>query len=420
MDLIRTPRRLLPLLLVVAGGLAACDTKDDGRGDTDAPVDTDAGGDTDDTDEGETDAPTPITTDFELRTALRELWTAHATWTRVFLTSAIADLPDLDAATTRLLRNQDDLGDAIRPFYGDAAGDQLTSLLHDHITIAADLVAAAKAGDEEAVDDANGRWSDNAADIAAFLAGANPAWDEAALRSMMLAHLGQTVAEATARLTGDWEADVDAHDAVVHHLLMMSDTLADGIAQQFPGLVATSERSEADRALHVELRELWEDHVTWTRAYVTADIAELPDASAAAGRLLENQDAIGAAVVPFYGEEGGDQLATLLREHITDAVTLLDAVEAGDDAATTAASDAWYANADAIAAFLADANPAWDEATLQTAMHGHLDQTLAEASARLEGRWDDDVEAYDMVVMHILSMADVLADGVVEQFPAQF
>src|ERR1041385_7372930 len=77
--------------------------------------------------------------------AMRKLWEDHITWTRVFIISAAADLPDKAAATERLLQNQVDIGNAIKPYYGEAAGNQLTTLLKEHITTAAEIVAAAKA-----------------------------------------------------------------------------------------------------------------------------------------------------------------------------------------------------------------------------------------------------------------------------------
>src|SRR5688572_17019614 len=73
--------------------------------------------------------------------AVRKLWEDHVTWTRVYIIAALAGLPEADAAAQRLLQNQTDIGNAVKPFYGDAAGDQLTALLKDHILIAADLLA---------------------------------------------------------------------------------------------------------------------------------------------------------------------------------------------------------------------------------------------------------------------------------------
>jgi hypothetical protein len=166
---------------------------------------------------------------------MRRLWEDHIVWTRLFLVSAVAGLPDTEATTARLLRNQADIGNAIRPFYGDAAGDQLTALLRDHILIAADLVSAAGAGDTARLDAEQARWDANAAAIAAFLSDANPdAWPREEMAEMMRLHLETTAVEALARLRGDWAADIAAYDAVHAHILRMADMLSAGIIRQFP------------------------------------------------------------------------------------------------------------------------------------------------------------------------------------------
>jgi hypothetical protein len=172
-------------------------------------------------------------TDF--RNAMRKLWEDHITWTRLYIVSAVADLPDKDATTKRLLQNQTDIGNAIKPFYGDAAGDKLTALLKDHILIAAELIDAAKAGDTAKKEDATKRWSANADDIASFLSGANPKnWPLAEMKSMMHEHLEVTTAEVVARLKKDWTADVSAYEKVHEQILKMADMLSSGIIEQFP------------------------------------------------------------------------------------------------------------------------------------------------------------------------------------------
>ena len=170
-----------------------------------------------------------------LHDAMRKLWEDHITWTRVFIISAAADLPDKATATERLLQNQVDIGNAIKPFYGEPAGDKLTALLKEHITTAAEVVAAAKANDQAKLADANKRWFANAAQIADFLSGANPKnWPQAEMRAMMHEHLDLTTQEAVARLHGDWAADVKAYDSVHQQILKMADGLTMGIVKQFP------------------------------------------------------------------------------------------------------------------------------------------------------------------------------------------
>ena len=53
-------------------------------------------------------------------------------------------------------------------------------------------------------------------------------------------------------------------------------------------------------------------------------------------------------------------------------------------------------------------------------MKMHLDQTLDEATHRLQGKTDQDIKDYDAIVEHILKMADTLSDGIIAQFPAKF
>jgi hypothetical protein len=171
----------------------------------------------------------------DLRAGMRKLWEDHITWTRLFIVSALADLPDKAATTDRLLQNQTDIGNAIKPFYGDAAGNKLAALLKDHILIAADIVTAAKAGDTAKLESAKARWTTNADDIAAFLSGANPKnWPAAEMKSMMRAHLKLTTSELEAHLKGNWKADVAAYDEIHGQILKMADMLSDGIAKQVP------------------------------------------------------------------------------------------------------------------------------------------------------------------------------------------
>jgi hypothetical protein len=173
-------------------------------------------------------------------------------------------------------------------------------------------------------------------------------------------------------------------------------------------------------ALKQDMRRLWTDHVVWTRDYIIAAVGDQPDAPAAANRLMKNQEDIGGAVAKFYGAAAGQQLTTLLKEHISIAVDLIKAAKAGDKAGQQAADANWQQNGVAIAEFLSKANPNWPRATLVDMMQGHLSTTTTEVVARLNKNWDADVRAYDEVYRHILMMSDALADGIIKQFPDKF
>jgi hypothetical protein len=166
---------------------------------------------------------------------MRRLWEDHITWTRLFIVSASDDLPDTPATTQRLLRNQEDIGDAIKPFYGRAAGERLTALLQEHITVAAELLGAAKVGDQAAVERHRAAWYRNANQIADLLNEANPRhWPRREMRSMMREHLDLTLTEAVAHLERDHRTDIRTYDRIHRQILAMADMLSDGIAVQFP------------------------------------------------------------------------------------------------------------------------------------------------------------------------------------------
>jgi hypothetical protein len=170
-----------------------------------------------------------------LRFSMRDLWNDHALWTRNVIICIVDEAPGQTDAVNRLLKNQEDIGNAIKPYYGDAAGNDLTDLLKIHITTAATLVNAADDGDTPTYNSAATAWYANGDDIAVFLNNANPDhWGLDEWKSMMKSHLDHTVAEVTARLNMDYAADVAAYDIIVDEVQMMADELTEGIANQFP------------------------------------------------------------------------------------------------------------------------------------------------------------------------------------------
>jgi len=182
--------------------------------------------------------PTPVcdnsSSGVELKTGMNKLWEDHITWTRNVICCLVDNLPGSDQAVNRLLKNQEDIGNAIKPYYGEEAGNKLTALLKPHITISAEVVKAAKADNKTMLEDANKRWMANADEIATFLSKANPAWKLEEMKKMMHDHLKLTTDEAVARIKKDYDADVKAYDKVHVEILEMSDMLSMGIVKQFP------------------------------------------------------------------------------------------------------------------------------------------------------------------------------------------
>jgi hypothetical protein len=181
----------------------------------------------------------------DLKSDMRKLWEDHIIWTRNVILNIIDELPGTTEAVNRLLQNQVDIGNAIKPYYGTAAGNQLTALLHDHITIAADLLTALDDGNTAAFNTAWTLWLANGDAIAAFLSAANPNWPLAEMQAMMLEHLNATAAEALARKNGNYAGDVTAFENVHLQVLEMADMLTEGIVKQFPNMFSGCSSKDA-------------------------------------------------------------------------------------------------------------------------------------------------------------------------------
>jgi hypothetical protein len=178
--------------------------------------------------------------------------------------------------------------------------------------------------------------------------------------------------------------------------------------------------SKSSVNLTLTMRKLWEEHITYTRNYIISALAELEDTDKVAERVLRNQDDIGAAIKPIYGDEAGEKLSALLREHIIIATEVVKAAKMEDEEELAIPYQKWFTNADDIIAFLSEVNPNWDKKDLEDILHRHLEYTTQEVVSRIKKDWASDIEAYDMGHEHILMLADTLTEGIVIQFPEKF
>jgi hypothetical protein len=174
--------------------------------------------------------------------------------------------------------------------------------------------------------------------------------------------------------------------------------------------------------LHDAMRALWEIHGTYTERAIVDAVSGNPDTNAVVARLLKNQVDIGNAVKPYYGNSGGKALTELLKAHINAAVATVLAAKSGDSAATKKAEAAFYANGKQVASFLHKANPKfWPLDAMQTMMRVHLNQVVALAVDQIKGRYGAGIKLYDTYIHHILvGMADMLSNGIIQQFPRRF
>lgn len=171
----------------------------------------------------------------ELNEGMRKLWSDHMHWTLTVVDDFFHHPDALDASLTRPLQNQQDIGAAIVPYYGQAAGDQLAALLTEHIELAVPVLTAAQNNDQAALETAVANWNQNATDIANFLTAANPDnWPQSATEPALLHHIEHTIDYSVKILQNDHTGALSTFEHALEHMLQLADTLSEGIAKQFP------------------------------------------------------------------------------------------------------------------------------------------------------------------------------------------
>ncbi|SFE93188.1 hypothetical protein SAMN04487969_109176 [Paenibacillus algorifonticola] len=178
--------------------------------------------------------------------------------------------------------------------------------------------------------------------------------------------------------------------------------------------------SSSSMELNRKLRALWVQHVYWTRLTVNSIVDRLADEQATTARLLRNSTDFAAALEPFYGRAIAARFAELLREHLVIAAELVKALQAGNSSAAADAQRRWYMNAEAIADFLSRINPYWSKEEWKRMLDEHLRLLTDEVAARLAKNYEQNVALNDQIEPQAMGMADVMTNGIIQQFPSLF
>lgn len=146
--------------------------------------------------------------------AFTELWTDHVVWTRSFIVATLRREPDeASVASDRLMTNQDELGTV---FFDQYSVPGVGELLREHITQAAQLVAAVRDGAPgEQIAALNATWYANGDALATSFAKGLGTFEE--WRDTLTAHLQLTTRQVVLRARAQWLDDQRNFDAIMDH-----------------------------------------------------------------------------------------------------------------------------------------------------------------------------------------------------------
>lgn len=169
------------------------------------------------------------------------------------------------------------------------------------------------------------------------------------------------------------------------------------------------------RDLTLAFRDLWMQHVVWTRLFIISTVSGLNDLKYVTNRLLRNPKDFEKILVQYYGQQKAGKFQNLLTEHLLIAANLVNAAKDGKTDLVESERKKWYANADEISDFLASINCFWSVKSWKAMLYDHLEMTEAEAVQRIEGHYENDISEFDKISTQALKMADYMAVGIRKQ-----
>lgn len=164
---------------------------------------------------------------------VEHLWCKTVDYTRNAIISILSGLEDIDAVTARLMKLQEDIGNAVSPYYGDEAAMAVTTLLKQHATIVVDIVKNIK--DAKSIEELEKSLQTNVDAIATFLDSADPDnWPKDVVLGLLKKHIACTIKLAQSRFAKDWPADFAAYEECKANIEKIAYAMSGGILNKFP------------------------------------------------------------------------------------------------------------------------------------------------------------------------------------------
>ena len=205
--------------------------------------------------------------------------------------------------------------------------------------------------------------------------------------------------------------------AVFSLIVIINFIFIESVRAQAEKATKTKEEIKISKAVFKNaMRKPWENYISNLRSY----IKNVLKGNENTDMLYKDTEDIGDTIKPYFGDEAGKQLTSLLMDQIVKATEVMQAAKDNNYQALTKAQDAWNASADNIATFLSGATSHWSKQNLYEIFYKHLDLTSDEIMSRNANNADDEKEVYEKNQKQVILFADTIADGIIKQFPEKF
>jgi hypothetical protein len=367
--------------------------------------------------EVDTSGPLP-----DLRAALGQLLGEHALLAVIAMQKGYDAAPDFNDAAAALSQNTDDLTAAIASIYGQSAGDAFKPIWASHIGYFVDYVKATGAKDEAGRQKAVAELEDYRLKQAEFFNMANPKYfDKNAIADGLKMHINHLLDAFNSYVNKDYDKSYTEIRTAYAHMFMTADSLAGGIAAQFPNKFPAGTVTSPGIDLRAGLGQLLGEHASLAVLAMQKGIDGAPDFAAAAGALNGNTEDLSAAIASVYGPAAGEAFTAIWSSHIGYFVDYVQATGAKNEAGRAQAIAELEDYRMKQAVFFNKANPSYFEtAAIAAGLKEHINHLLSAFNQYVTKDLTNAYTSERTAYAHMFMTASALTNGIVAQFPDKF
>lgn len=175
-------------------------------------------------------------------------------------------------------------------------------------------------------------------------------------------------------------------------------------------------RHPEEMDLNNDMRHAWSQHNLWDTMFMISLFNTLDNTNAVQRRLMQTPEDIASVFEMFYSQPMVNQLKQLLTQHVELAGELTMAMRDNSMERAEQVEMQLNQNADQIARMLSNANTNYNYEELRRMLRNHLDLMKNAMMADLNGEYDETVRLVDENEAQLMELADILTEGLVQQF----
>ncbi len=169
-------------------------------------------------------------------------------------------------------------------------------------------------------------------------------------------------------------------------------------------------------SLSNRLRRLWSQLAMWRREYLVSLASNFGDLQLIENRLYNVTTDFGNVFESFIGVKASNRMEYYFTVQASFLNEIADAIKSGDNETANQATRSLYENVDAMAAYLAEINPYWNEVNMRSLLYDYYRQTLLETVNILSGNQEEAIKIYENLEDYVLEIADYLTSGFIYRF----